>query len=176
LHYHDSIFCAASVLIHSIHADASHVTGKPIQSIKKAHKLTMGGNTNEDATYFAMHIRRGDFQYKETKVSAQEIVDNTFHLLDPNITKLLYIATDEQDKRFFEPFMKGPFTVKFLKNYLNEEQIKQVVPDFSMNHIGMIEQVVCANAHTFIGTPFSTFTGYITRMRGKYIPWSLGSN
>jgi hypothetical protein len=34
------------------------------------------------------------------------------------------------------------------------------------NHIGMMEQVVCANAHTFIGTAKSTFTGYITRMRG----------
>ncbi|RYH11033.1 hypothetical protein EON65_39095 [archaeon] len=34
------------------------------------------------------------------------------------------------------------------------------------NHIGMLEQIICANAHTFVGTPFSTFTGYITRMRG----------
>jgi hypothetical protein len=31
----------------------------------------------------------------------------------------------------------------------------------------MIEQVICANAHTFIGTARSTFTGYITRMRGE---------
>jgi hypothetical protein len=36
------------------------------------------------------------------------------------------------------------------------------------NHIGMMEQVVCANAHTFIGTAKSTFTGYITRMRGTW--------
>ena len=38
--------------------------------------------------------------------------------------------------------------------------------DMNPNHLGMVEQLVCANAHTFIGTPLSTFTGFITRMRG----------
>jgi hypothetical protein len=167
LHYHDSIFCAASVLVHSLHADAATLTGKPIQTWRHANLLTQGGDTNRDATYFAMHIRRGDFQYHDTKLSAEQIVANTFHLLDPTVSTLLYIATDESDQSFFEPFKKGPFTVKFLKDYLHEEQMLQHVPDYSRNHIGMIEQVVCANAHTFIGTPLSTFTGYITRMRGK---------
>lgn len=31
-----------------------------------------------------------------------------------------------------------------------------------------MEQMVCANAHTFIGTPLSTFSAYITRLRGFY--------
>ena len=38
--------------------------------------------------------------------------------------------------------------------------------NFNQNHVGMVEQMICANAHTFVGTPLSTFTGYITRMRG----------
>ncbi len=32
--------------------------------------------------------------------------------------------------------------------------------------LGMIEQIVCAAADIFVGTPLSTFTSYITRLRG----------
>ena len=36
------------------------------------------------------------------------------------------------------------------------------------NLFGMIEQVVAAHGRTFGGTFYSTFTGYITRLRGYY--------
>lgn len=167
LHYHNSIFCAAGSLVKAIHMDASKLTGKPVQSSDKGDKKTLGGNTNEDATYFAMHVRRGDFQYDQVKLGAKHIVKNSFHLFDPNVTRLLYIATDEQNRAFFQPFMEGPFEVRFLSDYYDENKIKSIAPNINANHIGMIEQVICANAHTFVGTPFSTFTGYITRMRGE---------
>lgn len=32
----------------------------------------------------------------------------------------------------------------------------------------MIDQLVCVKANFFVGSWFSTFTGYITRMRGYY--------
>jgi hypothetical protein len=35
----------------------------------------------------------------------------------------------------------------------------------------MIDQVICTRGTTFIGTWFSTFSGYITRMRG-YLGYS----
>lgn len=37
---------------------------------------------------------------------------------------------------------------------------------YLFHSIGMIDQVVCTRGEIFVGTWFSTFTGYITRMRG----------
>jgi hypothetical protein len=54
---------------------------------------TEGGNTSRDATYHALHIRRGDFQYSDTRLSAIEIWNNINHLLDPG--KALMYNIDE---------------------------------------------------------------------------------
>jgi GDP-fucose protein O-fucosyltransferase len=124
------------------------------------------------------------------------------HLLDTNVTRLLYIATDEKNKAFFKPFhqvrcascpplllslraiprvpcssldLRIPsrlrvnhqaFTVRFLDDFIDRAHLGD--NHLNQNHLGMVEQTVCANAHTFVGTPLSTFTGYITRMRGYY--------
>ena len=128
------------------------------------NKRTGGGNTNYNAVYHAAHIRRGDFQYAETQLSAEQIYENINHLFDRSVTKLLYISTDERNKTFFEPFRKY-FTVKFFEDY--EVSGKVGEGHLSKNHVGMVEQTICASAHTFVGTPLSTFTGYITRMRGE---------
>ena len=37
---------------------------KEVQGSEWASPKTLGGNSSRDATYFALHIRRGDFQYK----------------------------------------------------------------------------------------------------------------
>jgi hypothetical protein len=180
LHYHDIIFCTAGYIVKQIHNDASKVSPyKPIPSPQNADRKTLGGNSNLDATYYAYHIRRGDFQYEDTRMSAESIWENTKHLLNSSISSLIYIATDEKNKQFFKPFLESGFTVKFLDDYMplllaNQHHIisssshnNNNQNKFNMNHVGMVEQVIAANAHTFIGTPYSTFTGYITRMRGK---------
>eukprot|EP01033_Poteriospumella_lacustris_P003065 gene3065-2243_t len=167
LHYHDSIFCLAGYVVRRIHEDAAKLTGKPMPSLAHAEPKTGGGNTNVDATYFALHIRRGDFQYKETRIGAQDIWTNVRPMLDPNITRLLYISTDEKERNFFRPFTtdNGHFQLRFFTDYEAELRRKFHV---NTNTIGMIEQIICANAHTFFGTPRSSFSGYITRMRGYY--------
>ena len=167
LHYHDDIFCGAGRVVQRIHHEAARLTGLPLPSPAAASPKTLGGDTNRDATYFAYHIRRGDFQYSNMKLSAEQIWANTQHLLNSSITTLIYIATDERNKSFFEPFMRPPWTVRFLDTYLDINSLHTEGSALTVNHLGMLEQVVCANAHTFIGTPLSTFTGYIMRMRGK---------
>jgi hypothetical protein len=174
LHYHDIIFCYAGLIVKQIHHDASKLLPyAAIPSLQHANYKTLGGNTNVDATYFAFHIRRGDFQYHDTRISAETIWQNTKHLLNASISSIIYISTDEKDKSFFKPFYESGYTIKFLSDYLSIIQERKhqdshlLKTKFNMNHIGMIEQVICANAHTFIGTPYSTFTGYITRMRGN---------
>ena len=189
LHYHDEIFCAAGRAIKLLHEEAAElatlalVKGKvkgperddngnlvavgeersKVQTHVRANILTGGGDVRHDAVYHAVHIRRGDFQYSHTQLPAATLYNNIKHLLDPNVTKILYISTDEKNMNFFEPFRKH-FTLRFLHHltitaHLGDHHLNQ-------NHIGMVEQTICANAHTFVGTPMSTFTGYITRMRG----------
>ena len=114
-------------------------------------------------SYIAYHIRRGDFQQKHTRLEAADILNSTLHLLPNNPQDwLVYIATDERNRTFFDDFHRTFRSVRFLHDYEKYANLS----DMNQNHLGMLEQVVCANAHTFIGTPLSTFTSYITRMRG----------
>ena len=181
LHYHDIIFCAAGKIVILLHEEAAgialqgatsqsdtseqvDVTRSNVQTAARYSVLTGGGDTRFDAVYHAVHIRRGDFQYKETRLSGQQLFDNIKHLLDRKVTKILYISTDEKDLEFFKPFREY-FTLRFLRDFTTSAHLS--ADKLNQNHIGMVEQTVCANAHTFVGTPLSTFTGYITRMRGK---------
>ena len=189
LHYHDDIFCAAGRAIKLILEDSAKLASitmaqavlpqndptkaeeilimeegrDKVQTSERAHPLTGGGDTNFGAVYHAAHVRRGDFQYDQALLSAEVIYANINHLFNRSVSTLLYISTDEGNKTFFEPFHKH-FTVKFLRDYMEPARIGS--SHLNQNHIGMLEQTICANAHTFVGTPFSTFTGYITRMRG----------
>jgi len=55
---------------------------------------------------------------------------------------------------FFDPFFAEFDRVVFLQDFFNSTSVGEL----NANHMGMVEQLVCANAHTFIGCPLSTFT------------------
>jgi hypothetical protein len=54
--------------------------------------------------------------------------------------------------------------VRFLRDFLRRGYLRDANP----NTYGMLESIVCTRAALFAGTYFSTFTGYIHRLRGYH--------
>eukprot|EP00536_Pseudo-nitzschia_multiseries_P016290 jgi/Psemu1/247440/estExt_Genewise1.C_10660005 len=147
LHYNDKIYCAAGKIVKALQAEAKQ----------------LGFDTDEEGGggYSAMHIRRGDFQYKKVKFSAEEWYENTKEIWKHN--EIIFIATDEHDKSFFDPIAKY-HEIRFLDDYWELAGLG----DIDSNYFGMIDTIVSSRARAFAGTFFSTFTGYINRMRGYH--------
>jgi len=108
-----------------------------------------------------MHARRGDLQYKKVKIPAEEWYENTKEVWKPQ--EILYIATDERNKTFFDPIAKH-HEIRFLDNYFELAGLGDLDP----NWFGMIDTIVASRGRAFAGTFFSTFTGYINRLRGYH--------
>lgn len=139
MRYIDEIQCAAARVV------------KAMRDISRSH-----GNGGE---FDSFHIRRGDFQFTKTRISAQEIYENTKDLLSPNST--IFIATDEKDKKFFDPLRKH-YNIKFMDDF------NDVLTNVNSNYYGMIDQLVASRGRKFFGCWHSTFTGFIARMRGYH--------
>ena len=140
LHYNDQIYCAAGKIVKALQ----------IEGIER------GFNPDEEGggIFSAMHIRRGDFQYKKVKISAEKWYENTKEVWKPN--EIIYIATDERDKSFFDPIAKH-HDIRFLDDYWDLASLGDIDP----NYFGMIDTIVSSRARAFAGTWFSTFTGYV---------------
>ncbi|RYH11032.1 hypothetical protein EON65_39090 [archaeon] len=133
MRYHDILFCAAGKIIELIHKEASLLMHPedPVSfmpSKKRGDFRSGGGNVfdSKSVTYHAAHIRRGDFQYHEVKLPADQIWNNIRPLYNFNTTSLLYIATDEKKKDFFQPFQVegGRIVVRYFDDYIKQ------LPDF----------------------------------------------
>ena len=147
LHYHDKIFCAAGKIINAL------------QEMGK--KLGIAGDSAEGAAYSSMHVRRGDLQFKEVKIPGDEWNENLKEIWLEN--ELIYIATDEKNKTFFDPIAQN-HTLKYLDDFKELAGLDELDP----NYMGMIDTIVASKGRTFSGTWFSTFSGYINRMRGYH--------
>jgi hypothetical protein len=143
LRYIDEIICAAGRIVEAVRLRSSNK-----------------GNGDGGGMFDSMHIRRGDFQYKKTRLSAPELLERSKGKLHPG--GVVYIATDERDKSFFDPF-RLEYDIVFLDDY------KHVLHGINENYYGMLDQLVASKGRVFIGTFFSTLSGYINRMRGYYM-------
>jgi len=146
VHYHDEIYCAAGKIVLNLQEEGA----KRGFELNEAH-----------AGYSSMHVRRGDLQYKKVKISAEEWYSNLKDTWKKN--EIIFIATDERNKTFFDPIAKH-HDLRFLDNYWNMAGLGNLDP----NYMGMVDTIVASWGRTFGGTFFSTFSGYINRMRGYH--------
>ncbi|KAJ1460152.1 GDP-fucose protein O-fucosyltransferase-domain-containing protein [Pelagophyceae sp. CCMP2097] len=174
MRYRDPIQCAGARLVDAVRE----------MSRKLGHA---------DGAYYALHIRRGDFQYKDVKISAAQIVKNLRgHEIIPH-GALVYVATDDPDGTCehclhdrkpcpkgeaadripgcqadpsWAAFHRNGWNVVFMQNFTREKA--GPLADVNPNYFGMVDSIVCARAAEFAGTWFSTFSGYIHRLRGYH--------
>ena len=140
LRYIDEIQCAAARIVNAM---------------RNIAKL----NGDPNGVYDSFHIRRGDFQYQSVRIGAEAIYSNIHDVLVENST--IYIATDERNMTFFDPLRKH-YNIYFLSDF------RYLIEGINVNYFGMLDQRVASRGRTFVGVYFSTFTGYINRMRGYH--------
>eukprot|EP01035_Chromulina_nebulosa_P028048 gene28048-36960_t len=107
LRYHDQVFCVASVLIERLMQ--LDLSPKEYKASKKATAQAAGKSkrfTVAHPQYVAFHIRRGDFQQTHTRLPAEKIAHLSGPLVPDRSRRIAYIATDETNRSFFEPFFK----------------------------------------------------------------------
>lgn len=155
LHYTDKIFCAAGKIVRSLQ----------IEAMERGFVVDEEGGGG----YSSLHIRRGDLQFDEVLISEDRWWDNTADIWKPN--EILYISSDEKDKKFFDNFALR-HDLRFLEDYWDLANLDNL----DVEHLGMIDAIVASRGTNFCGTYFSTFSGYINRMRGyhgmsKYTSW-----
>jgi len=144
LRYKDELQCAAARAVHAIR--------------ERAKARNPAGNPH--GFFDSFHVRRGDFQYKRTRVDADVLYKESMNELEENAT--IFVATDERDKSFFQPLMEH-YDLVFLDDYMH------LFKDMNPNNFGMLDQLIASKGRVFYGTFHSTFTGWINRMRGYYI-------
>ena len=112
-------------------------------------------------TFHAVQVRRTDFILHHPSVDIATILSELTEVAPAGST--LVIATDEPNRAFFD-LLSTRYKVVF-----GMDVIRQMAPaGMHPNHFGCVEQNLCALAETFTGTRFSTFSAYITRLRGYH--------
>jgi len=111
--------------------------------------------------YDAVHIRRNDFQvqFPDTQMNASQIVLEIQEFVNPG--NVLFIATDEHDRSFFQP-VEEVYDVKYVGDFASE------MAEINPNFFGLVEQLVASRSRVFVGTFYSTFSSYVGRLRGYY--------
>ena len=152
LRYRNDIFCEATRVLRCIIEDLQEI------GVHVNHTMISvngEGVAEEEATdhpvqhdplpIVSYHIRRGEFQQKQTRIAASDILRNTLPLIGVPASRssFVYIASDETNSTFFEPFFNQFKHVRFLSDYTERAGLSKI----NQNHLGMIEQVGHCNSY-----------------------------
>ena len=122
--------------------------------------------------FSAIHVRRTDhpssFQMKQDFWLSHLKVREAL-----NLTKTLYVATDERNKTWFQPFRDAGYNLFFAEDFDDQLQPQSIKNAVVQDMLGLCEQLICAHADHFVGSYYSTFTMYIKRLR-KQFTWTKG--
>ena len=121
--------------------------------------------------YNAVHVRRTDHYNRNFEVEYW-----IQSLRDANVTPELplYVATDEEDHRYFLPMKKAGYRLYFYTDLLFLFDFAGVPSTSYKDYIGMHEQYICWKAVLFVPSPHSTFSFYILRKRETSEIWKQG--
>ena len=78
----------------------------------------------------------------------------------------LYVATDEKDRKYFDPFKEKGYKLYRASDFLDLLTFS-VSPDVVEDFTGIHEQLLCEKAAKFVATPGSTFSILILRNRNE---------
>lgn len=124
LHYHDAIYCAAGKIVQAVQAEGQ----------SRGFKVDDEGAGG----FSALHVRRGDLQYKRVKIPAAEWYQNTKEIWEDQ--EILYVATDERNKTFFDDLALH-YDLRFLDDYWDLAKLGDLDP----NYMGMIDTIVAVS-------------------------------
>lgn len=112
--------------------------------------------------YSCAHVRRTDFsfQYEKEYLNASTVADHVLTITEPQ--EFVYVASDERDRQYYEE-LKSAMQGRSIHLGDVKHLLPSNTPLFWYPHI---EKMICVKARLFIGTRLSTFSGYITRLRG----------
>ena len=112
-----------------------------------------------DKSYYSLHVRRNDFQYKDLFIDGQTLYNNIKDTIPEN--SKLYISTDDPDNHELFNILSQKYQLVFYKDLLPQLNVEE----YNIDWVPLIEQLICSRGIKFIGNENSTLSSYIYRLR-----------
>ena len=114
--------------------------------------------------YNAIQVRRGD--HMDRKLAQSFWIKR---MLKKNFSKEMpvYVATDNEDPLWFQPFVDEGFKLYFSVNFTDTFGFNDIKETLRNDYLGIHEQCLCEAALHFVPSPASTFNAFILRHRGE---------